>query len=229
MARPHKIHVQEEMQFPTWGGKRANAGRRQVRPRKSEPHRARPRLQPTNPVHVVLRVVPAVGRLRRRPSYKAIRRAMQVVLDHADFRIVHVSIQATHLHLLVEAANETALAKGMQAFEISAARRLNAAAKRRGTVFADRYHPEVIDNPRQAHHCLGYVLNNWRKHGEHRATTWRLDPYSSAISFAGWTEHPLYWEPPESYERLPVCVPQTWLLYEAWKRHGTIAITRVPG
>ena len=154
---------------------------------------------------------------------------MQVVLARADFRIVHVSIQATHVHLLVEAEDERALAKGMQAFEISAARRLNAAAKRRGTVFVDRYHPEVIDNPRQAHHCLGYVLNNWRKHGEHRATAWRLDPFSSAISFAGWTEQPRFWEPPEAYERLPVSAPETWLLYDAWRRHGTIGITYVPG
>ena len=217
------------MRFATWGGKRDRAGRKQVKPRKSEPHRVRPALSASHPVHVVLRVVREVGRLRRRSAYKAIRRAMQVVLARADFRIVHLSIQATHVHLLVEASDERGLARGMQAFEISAARRLNAAAKRRGTVFVDRYHPEVIDNPRQAHHCLGYVLNNWRKHGEDRTVAWRLDPYSSAISFRGWTEQPLHWEPPEAYARLPVSVPETWLLYDAWRRHGRIAITRVPG
>lgn len=125
----------------------------------------------------------------------------------------------------------------MQGFQISAARRLNAAftkqdgRRRTGSVFVDRYHPEVIDNPRQARHCLAYVLNNWRKHGEPLtsvARTWRIDPFSSAISFRGWAEQPQHWAAPPTYERLPVSFPQTWLLYDGWKRYGAIAVDEVP-
>src|SRR5205814_9644640 len=89
-----------------------------------------------------------------------------------DFRIVHLSIQRTHLHLLVEADDKAALASGMQGFQISAAKQLNAAIsrgkpqRRRGTVFPDRYHAEIITSPRQARHSLAYVLANWRKHRE---------------------------------------------------------------
>ena len=43
----------------------------------------------------------------------------------ADFRICHVSIQATHVHLLVEADDRMALARGMQGFQIACARRFN--------------------------------------------------------------------------------------------------------
>jgi REP element-mobilizing transposase RayT len=237
MRKARDRHVQTEIHFRTWGGARKRAGRRQVNARKSQPHRKRAHHHSENAVHVTLRVAADVTRLRTRKAYQAIRKAMQVVLDRADFRIVHISIQGNHLHLIVEAEHEIALAKGMQAFQISAARRLNAAMtkqrgrRRTGNVFVDRYHAEFIDSPRQARHCLSYVLNNWRKHGEHHASAaraWRIDPFSSAISFRGWPNVPLHWDAPENYERLPVSCPQTWLLDEGWKRGRAFDFNQVP-
>ncbi len=64
-----------------------------------------------------------------------------------------------------------ALARGMQAFGISVAKHLNAQVgaragkRRRGSVFADRYHAVILRSPRQVRNTLSYVLNNWRKHG----------------------------------------------------------------
>src|SRR6185436_17379510 len=92
--------------------------------------------------------------------------------------------------------NKQALARGMQSFQISAARNINTllghlCRRRRGRVFVDRYHLEVITTPRRARHALSYVLGNWRKHGEDRqglASTWLIDPFSSAISFPDWKE-----------------------------------------
>src|SRR5262245_10748332 len=168
---------QQELVLNTWGGARKGAGRNQVNRRKSEPHRERPYHHASQPVHVVLRVEQEVAQLRRRAAHEALRQAMRVVLGRGDFRIVHVSIQRSHVHLIVEADDKGALAKGMQAFQISAARKLNAAAGRTGRVFVDRYHPEVITNPRQAHHAITYVLNNWRKHDESwHAPNWNYDP-----------------------------------------------------
>jgi REP element-mobilizing transposase RayT len=37
------------------------------------------------------------------------------------FRIIHVSLQRDHVHMLVEAEDKAALARGMQGFQISAA------------------------------------------------------------------------------------------------------------
>jgi putative transposase len=198
-------------------------GRRQRNARKSQPHRRRPRLDRHHPVHVTVRVAPAVGALRRHRGYRALHRALSVVAARADFRVVHLSIQNTHVHFLVEADHERALARGMQALQISAARALNAELGRRGKVFVDRYHPSAITSPRQAHNALAYVLDNWRKHREHHA--WPVDPYSSAISFAGWRDRLAGWEPPR-YPRLPVCRPQTWLLVHGWRRHGPVALRR---
>jgi putative transposase len=78
--------------------------------------------------------------------YKALRQAVVTTFNRTNFRIVHLSIQGTHVHLLIEADDKDALARGMQAFQISAAKHLNAAMggrtgmRRRGGVFVDRYH-----------------------------------------------------------------------------------------
>ena len=125
-----------------------------------------------------------------------------VVGKYEDVRIVHLSIQRTHVHLLVEATNKTALARGMKAFQISAAKLINAAVsvrgarRRRGQVFTDRYHAELIESPRQARRALAYVLNNWRKHREDRGVRqrrWLVDPFSSGISFGGWKSSSTSW------------------------------------
>jgi len=222
--------------FRTWGGKRAGAGRRRTG-RKTEPHRSRDDFKPHHPLHVVLRVVPAIGSLRKRDCYQAFRAASFAVLGRDEVRLIHISIQQTHVHLLVEANGKHALAAGMKAFEISAAKRLNAMVsrrrgrQRRGRVFADRYHREVITSPRQARNCLAYVLNNWRKHGEHsrgQATRWTLDPYSTAMAFYGWKEQPPHSRAPETYQRMGVMAPETWLLYAAWRSQPPISVHEIP-
>ena len=135
------------MLFKSCGGKRRGAGRPPKGNRAGSPHKAREFLHERYPVHVTLRVVPAVGALRKRKAYRAVREATLTAARREDFRIVHLSIQRTHIHLLVEAKNKDALAVGMQGFQISAAKHLNAAIskgkpgpRRRGTVFPDRYH-----------------------------------------------------------------------------------------
>src|SRR5882757_5989428 len=126
--------------FKKRGGKRRGAGRKPKGRRAGSPHKTRPELTARYPVHVVLRVIRAVGNLRRRFTYRAIREATLTIARRDDFRIVHVSIQRTHVHLLVEANDKSALASGMQGFQISAAKHLNAAIsqgqpgpRRRGT------------------------------------------------------------------------------------------------
>jgi REP element-mobilizing transposase RayT len=214
-----------------FGGRQVGAGRPQVNARKSEPHREREPLDMRHPVHVTIRAAQAVHSLRRHRGYRAFHRALRVVAARADFRVVHLSIQRTHVHLLVEADHAAALARGMQALQISAARLINAEIGRRGNVFVDRYHPVVLDSPRRTRHALAYVLNNWRRHSEHRRapSTWRLDPFSSAIRFDGWRGAPA-WEIPRNYKPLLVCSAQTWLLSRGWLRGGPpIALDFVPG
>ena len=223
------------------GGTRRGAGRPPKGERAGDRHKQRPFHDARHPVHVVLRAVKAVGSLRRRRVYQAIREATRTVARREDFRIVHLSIQRTHVHLLVEANGKAALASGMQGFQISAAKHLNAAIskgrpgpRRRGTVFPDRYHAVVIGSPRQARHALSYVINNWRKHGEDRGEVtrrWDIDGYATGAMFPGWKEHGskgfALRGPPELAPML-VGMPRTWLLREGWKKHGAISCREVP-
>jgi REP element-mobilizing transposase RayT len=233
-----KRHVQQPL-FRR-GGKRRGAGRKPSGPRRGERHAARPDVKPYHGLHVVMRVVPAVGSLRRRDMYKAMRNASLAAARSEWFRIVHISLQRNHVHMVVEAEHKVALARGMQSFQISAARNVNATLgdgtrRRRGKVFADRYHVEVIRSPRQARHVISYVLNNWRRHSEDQrglASTWLVDPFSSGISFPDWVEREgesWMWPIRETYDPLVVRRPQSWLLREGWRKAGTVSYREVPG
>jgi len=234
----------EAEQLVLWrkrGGRRRGAGRPPKGKWAGSPHKVRPFLHARYPVHVVLRVVGAVGSLRRRCVYQAIRQATLTTARRENFRIVHLSIQRTHVHLLVEANDKEALARGMQGFQISAAKHLNMAIskgkpgpRRRGVVFPDRYHAEIITSPRQARHALSYVMNNFRKHQEDRRapmSAWTIDWFSTAVMFPGWTEYgdqAFLWRGPEAYDPLVVYQPKTWLLREGWKKAGSISCREVP-
>ncbi len=179
----------------------------------------------------MLRTRDEVPGLRQRRVYAAMLRVLAGYLGRPDFRIVHISIQRDHIHLIVEAADELALSRCMRSFTINAARAINAACKRSGKVFRFRYHAKQITTRRYAHNVLIYVLNNWRKHGEagrgvgSRAA---LDGYSSARSFAGWSKRARsvseHFDDP-----LPVSPPQTDLLAWEWEWFGKIDPFHVPG
>ena len=229
------------MLLPKRGGKRRGAGRPPKGPRAGSPHRKRPFLHERYPVHVTLRAIAAVGYLRRRRVYRAVREATLTTARRDDFRIIHLSIQHNHIHLLVEAKTKEALASGMKGFQISAAKHLNAAIsrsrpgpRRRGAVFPDRYHAEIIATPTQARHAISYVLNNFRKHREDErqpAAGWTIDWFSTGIAFTGWAEYgdsPWLWRGPPTYDPLFTYQPNTWLLREGWKKAGPISYREVP-
>ena len=114
MAR--KQPVQQQL-FKPRGGKRRGAGRPPKGARAGAPHKQRPFLHARYPVHVTLRAIAAVGNLRRRSVYQAIREATLTTARREDFRIVQLSIQHNHVHLIVEADDKRALAAGMQGFQ----------------------------------------------------------------------------------------------------------------
>jgi REP element-mobilizing transposase RayT len=217
----------------THGGARKGAGRPKSKTRRDPPHRSRPVHVDRHPVHVVMRAVPEVGRLRTEPVYDAVRAALDKIAERTVFRVVHFSLQHNHIHLIVEADDSAALESGMRALAISLARRINKALDRKGKVFEFRYHTTALRSPTQTRRAISYVLNNWRRHNEDErsldARSWTLDRYSSAITFTGWANWSLRaW--PASYVALPVARPQTWLLEKGWLRGGKpIRTDEVPG
>ncbi len=219
--------------FRTHGGPRDGAGRPASGAR-SIHHDKRIRVVSSKPIHITCRALPRLGNLRRDAVFAAIRAASIVVGRHEDFRIVHLSVQRTHLHLLVEATNGAALTRGISSFMISAARRLNRAVRANGGRVFDRYHARALSTPREVRNCLAYVLNNWRHHGEDRGSStakWLVDKYATAVAFDGWKElgRGRSFAPPPDYSPLVVWRPRTWLLSVGWLRHGLVRLHEVPG
>jgi REP element-mobilizing transposase RayT len=247
MARQRKRHVQIELpkldkNGQRRGGKRKGAGRPKKGARASERHKTRAVFKRGEPVHVIMRVSPGVGSLRKRSIMRAVHEATVVVLKHeARFRIVHLSLQRTHIHMIVEAENRVALATGMQAFGISVARNVNreisrrTGEKRNGGVFADRYHARILKTARQVRNTIAYVLNNWRHHGEDKleiAKDWVIDPFASGLFFTGWMEREdkgYSYRAPPGYLGFVVWQPILWLLREGWTQWGLISAFEVPG
>jgi REP element-mobilizing transposase RayT len=232
------------MHLPRRG--RGGAGRGQGRKKRRHdyvPHVRRPFLDRRHPVHISTRVLGTLPSLRGRRLWSAVRRAFVASCDRPRFRIVHFSVQGGHLHLICEAGDREALARGIQGFKIRVARGINARCGRRGTVFGDRYHQRILATPTQCRHALAYVLNNQRHHAFEEGATYprgRVDPCSSAIYFDGWTlARPRAWRQPGEDEEAPstgppepapVAPPRTWLLRAGWLRGGgPISPDHVPG
>jgi len=120
-----------------------------------------------------------------------------------SFRIVHISIQGNHIHLLTEATDEHALAAGMQRFEIldpaTDAQRSRLRAEQLGAT------SRGSDDTRR-----GDAL---------------IDPYSTAWAFDGWRDLD---EVPE-WDRLPSAEPRSWRLRVGWRKHALLGVREVPG
>jgi hypothetical protein len=123
----------------TWGGARTGAGRPPSGPHSSEPHKKRPALAYApdlgHAVRVSARFEPGIRQIDR----DAIDRALELSRARVDFQIVELVVRRDRLELVIAAVDQRALARGMQGFQVSAARGINRAARRRGRVFADRY------------------------------------------------------------------------------------------
>jgi REP element-mobilizing transposase RayT len=216
------------------GGKRA--GRKPNEPgRPRLRHEKRPETQARYPVHITKRVRRWLPRLRKFELVKVLRRAfvygcIMDVAGERTFRICQFSIQGNHIHMICEATDNDALARGVQGWSVRVARGLNGHWERQGTVFDDRYHLEILRAPTQTRNALCYVLQNARRHGEQLDPRYGgMDLFSSAWWFDGWKDSS--WKdgipPPEVRTVAPAT---TWLLRVGWQRaaRGCISITEVP-
>jgi REP element-mobilizing transposase RayT len=231
---------QQALPFPNgWGGKRKGAGR-PPGPRRQTSHRARPEHSFRHPVHVTLRS--AFRPLRTRFVFPTLERAIAEANQrhgHA-FRVVHFSVQADHLHLLVEASDKHTLSAGMKGLAVRIARRVNGLVFRRGRFWADRWHGRALTSPRATRHALAYVLGNFRKHDPRARVT--IDRFSSAPLFPGFREyqgrtpadgrpeladrktHPP-WSKGAGREAMTIVLPpSTWLLRAGWQKAGGLSV-----
>jgi REP element-mobilizing transposase RayT len=207
MTRPTRRARQQRLALPQGrGGRRSRAGRKPRDPRRPDRHHSiRPFHDAATPVHVTARIIDGLPNLRRPAIVAALEDAFRRRVAHAKARVIHYSIQASHLHLIVEADDRVRLFRGLQGLFVSLARTINRAAERRGRVFALRYHAHALATPTETRRAIRYVLRNANKH---TGFVGGRDPASSAP----WLANPTHPRPP------PVAAPRTWLLRVGWAR-----------
>ncbi|MBL8901518.1 MAG: transposase [Planctomycetes bacterium] len=218
---------QLEFDFRQHGGRRKGAGRK---PKNAEPgmsHRQRSAKKRGEPLLITVRLADGLPSLRRGGALKVVLAALSASSNRHGMRIIHYTIQRNHLHLLVEADDRECVARGMNARLSPLARALNKLWGRRGKVFPERYHDEVISTPTQARNALRYVLQNGKKHGVVPQAS--IDLCSSAPVFDGWMERPSIASIPTApVVAAVVARASTWLLTTGWRRHGLLDIRELP-
>jgi putative transposase len=207
----------QQLELPTWGGRRKGAGRKVMGPLRLVSHRSRPVHLARHPLHAVWRTRPEVPSLRKSAVMTLLREVLSVRRTgsstravegwSAAFRVVHYSVQGNHLHLVVEAHDKVSLARGMQGLAVRIARAVNRAVERKGRVFADHYFARELRTPAEVRRAVRYVLDNHLHHGPTRA------PQSDTCAAAAQVS------------------PRTWLLSIGWlkSRAGPLPIAYWPG
>jgi REP element-mobilizing transposase RayT len=152
------------------------------------------------PLHVVWRTRPDVRSLRGKNLWRQIRESFRRCCEKLGFRLVHFSVQGTHVHLIVEADTTDLLSRGLQGLGVSMAKRINFTLQRRGPAFDDRYFARRLRTPREVANAVDYVIHNQERHLRRRGLepAEGLDPFCSAALA-------------DAVPRL-VAPPETWLL-----------------
>ncbi len=175
-----------------------------------------------------MKVRPEIPSLRSVRVVREIERSFRTACDRGDFRLIQYTLQSNHAHLLLEAANASALARGMKAIGARFARAVNRVFGRQGPVLAERFHLHVLRTPREVRRALAYVLLNARRHAPARGRAAAIDPASSGRWFEGWSRRAAGGER-DVADRPAVARPLTWLLRWGWRRHGLIDPDEHPG
>jgi putative transposase len=220
---PMRKHKQLALAFV---GSRRRVPRRAARA--GAPHRGRPSHRDRHPVHVTLRRARLLPSMREQGLFLAIRQALSRTA-RSWFRVLQFSVQADHIHLIVEAGVKPSLSRGMTGLAVRIARAFNGALGRRGAVWSERYHSHELRTPREVRNSFVYVLMNHRKHSASQtvAALKSFDVCSSAWWFDGWAQPPAS-GPPLAAEAAPVTAPETWLARTGWKRHGLVRFDESP-
>jgi REP element-mobilizing transposase RayT len=215
--------------MPTRGGARKGAGRKRQSQRARVAHAPRADFRPEHPLHITLRMRDDMPSLRAYEPWVAIVRALRAARARESLRVIHYSVMSNHFHLLVEADGREALTLGMRSLMTRLATALNRAFRRRGPVFADRFHVRAVTTPRATRYALQYVLLNARKHAAEAGrvpTPGWIDRFSSAARFDGWRGAP---DLPHANADFGTSPPRTWLLQWGWRRHGSLPPGDLPG
>ncbi len=154
--------------------------------------------------------------------FRAVRERIAAANRRSEtFRVVEFSVQSDHVHLIIEARDGEALARGVQGLAIRLARGLNGVLRTSGRVWDERFHSRELKTPRAVRNAIVYVLMNAKKHRALRAGG--IDPLSSAPWFDGFASAVQL----KSDDRVTRAA-RTWLARVGWRRHGLVRTDEEP-
>jgi len=202
--------VQQELPLPNrWGGHRKGSGRRKGT---RVSHHPRPKFEKPTPAHVTVRVRRHIWNLRSRRCHRRVAHCLEEVVGRFGLRVIEYSVLGNHIHLIVEADDQTALTRGMQGLSIRIAKALNAMMNSRGSVFDDHYDARLLRTPTELVRAIAYVLRN---HEHHFGTKGR-DRFSSDGL-------------PAEHRHTQLAVPVSWLLRIGWRKAPAADLRRLLG
>ena len=162
-----------QLGFYYHGGLRDGAGRKRTRAR-GVAHDVREKVSGRVPLHINFKYKIPV---RNKETLKILKRSIQNA-RRFGLKVLHFSFQHNHIHLIVEAANNEILSKGMRSLTITFAKSL-----KKGRIQMGRYHLHVLKTFREVKNAIHYVLFNEQKH--ETGTCSAVNQYSSLLSIEG--------------------------------------------
>lgn len=138
-------------------------------------HTEREKITKPTSLHLTIKVRENKADIQSKRILKALHHAiMRARLKR--LKVIHYSLEFNHVHLLVEAQDNTVLHKGMQALGISLSKAINKIKIVKGAVYKHRYHFRKITSTRQLKNVLHYIFNNGV---HHKRSSNILDPFNS--------------------------------------------------
>ena len=217
-----QIRMARQLEFKKvngWGGKRRGAGR----PNESGQagHSKRELINFKQPLHLTLKLIRKMPRLRTREFHRQFKIAAAKSRE-CGLHLNHYSLLNDHIHLIVEAKDNSSLSRGMKSLAGRLGKFVRKISGGQGPVWAGRFHLHVLRTPTEVKRALQYVMLNAAKH---LRVIEHLDEFSSGYSFADWkallgrrisglmrdqlAQSPLLCE--------ALSEPRSWLLRQGWK------------
>lgn len=152
------------------GGYRKGSGRTRIHS-KGVAHRTREIVKHYHPLHINFKFKTFI---KKKASLQILKRAL-INARKQGLRIVHFSMQSNHIHLIVEAKDNSVLTSGMRALTVTFAKGL-----KQGRIQLERYHLHVLKTKREVKHAIHYVAFNQQKH--EKGTYTLIDEFTSALT-----------------------------------------------
>ena len=136
------------------GGRRPGSGRLRIRSQ-GVAHRTREKVGVRTPLHINFKLRTPI---KNKLCLSLLKRAIINARSHG-LCVVHYSLQSNHVHLIVEARDNTLLTRGMRSLTVTFSKGIG-----KGRVQLERYHLHVLRSLKETKNAVKYVIRSEQRH-----------------------------------------------------------------